>query len=191
MIICRRLLKKLRKLAKRRHIDICYEDECHFQQHGSRCKMWIPPEEMDPIVLHAPTKKSMSLFGAVYASTGKMVSMTTGVFNAETFLMFLKRILKTRRKGRKIILIVDNARYHHAIMIKPWLNKNKNKIQLLFLPAYSPNLNHIERVWKMARRICTHNRYFATLGEVIDCVGKQMKKWSIPNEELRKLCCII
>ena len=43
-------------------------DECHFQQYGSRCTMWVPPEEKDPVVLQAPTKKSISLFGAVNVS---------------------------------------------------------------------------------------------------------------------------
>lgn len=153
--------------------------------------MWIPPEEKDPIIQHAPTRKSMALFGAVCANTGEMVTMDAPIFNAETFLVFLKRVLKSKKKGKEIILVLDNARYHHAIMIQPWLNKNKSKIQLLFLPPYSPDLNNIERVWKMTRRVCTHNRYFATLDELLTVVKCQMRIWSKPNETLRKLCCII
>jgi transposase len=152
--------------------------------------MWIPPEQKDPIVQHAPTRKSIALFGAVSANTGKMVSMDATIFNAETFLLFLNKIVNSKKKGKKIILILDNARYHHATMIQPWLNKNVNKIQVLFLPPYSPDLNNIERVWKMTRRICTHNRYFATIDELLNVVKQQMKIWSKPNETLRKLCCI-
>ncbi len=152
--------------------------------------MWIPPEEKDPILQHAPTRKSIALFGAVQANTGQMVSTMTSIFNAETFLEFLKIILKKRKRGKKLVLILDNARYHHAIMIQPWLNKNKKSIKLMFLPPYSPDLNNIERVWKMTRRLCTHNRYFSTLGQLACIVKKQMKGWSVPNETLRKLCCI-
>jgi len=171
--------------------DIWFEDECHFQQHGTRCRMWIPPEEKDPVLRHAPTRKSVALFGGVSANTGQMVSMMTSIFNAETFLGFLKIILKHRKRGKKIVLILDNARYHHAIMIQPWLNQNKSKIKLMFLSPYSPDLNNIERVWKMTRRLCTHNRYFSTLEELIGVLKKQMKMWRLPNEMLRKLCCII
>jgi transposase len=153
--------------------------------------MWIPLEEKDPIVKHAPTRKSIALFGAVSAGTGEIVTMDTSIFNAETFLLFLNKVVKSKKRGKKIILILDNARYHHATLIQPWLNKNKNKIQLFFLPPYSPDLNNIERVWKMTRRVCTHNKYFATIDELLSVVKRQMKIWSKPNETLRKLCCII
>jgi len=153
--------------------------------------MWIPPEEKDPILLHAPTRKSMSLFGAVSSKTGELVCMDAGIFNAETFLLFLKKIVKRKKTGKKIILILDNARYHHATLIQPWLAKNSKKIQLLFLPPYSPDLNNIERVWKITRTTCTHNRHFETLDELLYVVKKQMKIWSKPNETLHKLCCII
>jgi transposase len=186
----RRPLKKLRQVTKDGRNDIWFEDECHFQQHGTRCRMWIPPEEKDPVLLHAPTRKSIALFGAVRANTGQMVSMMTTIFNAETFLKFLKMVLKNRKRGKKLVLILDNARYHHATMIQPWLNRNKKWIKLIFLPPYSPDLNNIERVWKMTRQICTHNRYFSTLDELACVIKKQMKEWSAPNETLRKLCCI-
>lgn len=153
--------------------------------------MWIPPEEKDPVVQHAPTRKSISIFGAVNARTGKLVITSAPIFNAETFLKFLKKLLKSQKKGRKFVVVVDNARYHHAVALKPWLKNNKKKIKLLFLPPYSPELNHIERVWKITRRLCTHNKYFESLEKLNDTVGKRFNLWSTPNETLRKLCCII
>jgi transposase len=153
--------------------------------------MWVPPEEKDPIVRHAPTRKSIALFGAVASSNGKMITMSATIFNAETFLLFLKQLVRSKKRGKTIVLILDNARYHHALMIQPWLKKNSAKIRLLFLPPYSPDLNNIERVWKLTRRICTHNRYFSTIDQLLTVVNKQMKIWRKPNETLRKLCCII
>ena len=178
-------------MAKNKRNDIRFLDECHFQQHGSRCRMWIPPEEKDPILLHAPTKKSISLFGSVTANTGEIVTQMSKIFNAETFLIFLKRILHTKKRGKKIIIVLDNARYHHAVILKPWLKENRKKIALMFLPPYSPELNHIERVWKITRRLCTHNEYFPTLEKLMNVVRKQMKRWEKSNETLYKLCCII
>jgi hypothetical protein len=46
-------------------VDLWATDEVHFQQHGSRCQMWIPPETKDPILLHHPTRRSVGYFGAV------------------------------------------------------------------------------------------------------------------------------
>ncbi len=45
-------------------VDLWALDEVHFQQQGSRCRMWIPPETKDPIVYHHPTRKSVGYFAA-------------------------------------------------------------------------------------------------------------------------------
>jgi len=166
-------------------------DECHFQQHGSRCTMWVPPEEKDPVVLHAPTRKSVSLFGAVNLTSGKLIHLMHPVFNAVSFGEFLKMLVKRGGKKKKLILVLDNARYHHAVLLKPWLEKNRSRISLLFLPPYSPQLNPIERIWKLVRRNCTHNQYFPSLDCLIKNVKEQLNIWDTPNEILYKLCCII
>jgi hypothetical protein len=49
--------------------------------------MWVPPEDKDPILLHAPTRKSIACFGAVNLRTGQFVRRMCKVFNAETSLM--------------------------------------------------------------------------------------------------------
>ena len=84
----RKLLKKLRRMAKRDDMDIWFEDECHFQQHGSRCTMWIPPENTDPIVLHAPTRKNVGVFGAVCITDGRFISKLEKPLALRRFLIF-------------------------------------------------------------------------------------------------------
>jgi hypothetical protein len=42
-------------------VDLWATDEVHFQQHGSRCRMWVPPETKDPVLLHHPTRRSVGL----------------------------------------------------------------------------------------------------------------------------------
>ena len=43
-------------------VDLWVLDEVHFQQQGSRCRMWVPPETKDPVVYHHPTLKSVGYF---------------------------------------------------------------------------------------------------------------------------------
>jgi hypothetical protein len=50
----RRRIKKLQALMADPAVDLWASDEVHFQQHGSRCRMWIPAETKDPFLLHAP-----------------------------------------------------------------------------------------------------------------------------------------
>lgn len=152
--------------------------------------MWIPPEDKDPIVKHAPTRKSTSMFGAVNTRSGKFVYMKSSVFNAETFRQFMTVLKEKRAKGKRMFIILDNARYHHAMMLRQFLEMHKDKITLLFLPPYSPELNPIERVWKLTRRLATHNQYFPTMEELVCKVSERMNMWERPNPELQKLCCI-
>lgn len=153
--------------------------------------MWVPPEDKDPVVIHAPTRKSIACFGAVSLHTGKFVRSISAKFDAQTFEDFLKKLLRHRSRGKKMVIVLDNARYHHAKLLAPWLHQRRQDLALVFLPPYSPQLAPIERVWKLARRLATHNRYFSTLDDVLMAVDSCFDQWRKPNSVLRRLCGII
>lgn len=173
-------------------IDVWAMDEVMFHQHGTTCKMWIAPEDHNPTIYHHPTRKSVGYFGAVRLRDGKFVyQREADKFNAETFHRFLKFLRKTTaRTNKKVVVISDNARYHHAKLHKPWRDNCEDRFALDFLPPYSPELNPIERVWKLTRRNCTHNKYFSELENVINAIEPQFDKWRQGSEALRRLCAI-
>ena len=174
-------------------LDMWAIDEVRFQQHGSRCRMWIAPEEKDPVLLHEPTRRSVGYFGGVLLRDGKFVyRREEDKFNAETFLSFLKKLRKAScHSGKKVVVISDNARYHHAKLHAEWRKDCSKKFDHLFLPPYSPELNPIERVWKLTRRMEAHNRYFEKIEQVAEAVESQFNLWSKPNNTLKRLCAII
>ena len=153
--------------------------------------MWVPPEVKDPVLFHASTRKSVACFGAVSLSTGKFVRAMCEKFDAITFESFLKKLLRHRSCGKRMVVVLDNARYHHAVLLAPLLRRYRTVLTLLFLPPYSPQLAPIERVWKLARRLATHNRFFATLDELLFAVETCFDRWRKPNSVLRRLCGII
>lgn len=170
-------------------LDLWSLDECHFQQHGTRCRMWIPREDRDPVVLHAPTRKSVALFGAVNLLTGTLVTMFAPQFDALTFQAFLRMLLRHRRRSRnQTVIVLDNARYHHAALLAPFLEQRHSFLRLSFLPPYSPDLNPIERVWKHLRKLATHNQYFSSLEELTHAVANEIKRFEKPNPTLVRLC---
>ena len=173
-------------------VDLWATDEVHFQQQGSRCQMWIPPEAKDPVLLHAPTRRSVGYFGAVRLRDGKFqFCREADKFNAVTFFQFMKSLRRmSLRAGRRVVVITDNAKYHHARLHKQWREQHAGDFVLDYLPPYSPELNPIEWVWKLTRRRCLHNRYFAQLEEVIDAVEAEFGQWTSRNETLRRLCAI-
>jgi hypothetical protein len=71
-------------------------DEVRFQQYGSRCRLWVPPEVKDPVLLHHPTRKSVGYFGAVRLRDGKFLfAREAHRFDAMTVWAFL-RLLQRR-----------------------------------------------------------------------------------------------
>ena len=115
----------------------------------------------------------------------------TDRFNGQTFWQFLKDLNETSRvEGRRVVIISDNAKYHHARLHAAWREQMAPGFELDFLPHYSPELNPIERVWKLTRRLSLHNRYFGFLDSVVDAVEDQFQQWSCGNETLARLCAI-
>lgn len=120
-------------------------------------------------------------------NNGQLITMEADMFNAGSFKKFIKKILKTAKTKKKILLVLDNARFHHAKINKEFLKLVKNKIELIYLPPYSPELNPIESFWKKTRRGVTHNRYFESLEEEREALDKFFKKFKAPNEALKTL----
>lgn len=59
--------------------------------------------------------------------------------NAQVLIKFMKQLIK--RAGKKIYLILDNLRVHHAKLVKDWLKEHPKEIEVFYLPSYSPELN--------------------------------------------------
>jgi len=185
-------LKKTLKMMQDPEIELWAMDEVTLQLHGTTCKMWIAPENSDPVVYHNPVRKSVKYYGAVRLRDGKFVyQREEDKFNGDSckrFLKFLRKI--TAPSSKKAIILTDNARYHHARIHKDWREACNKKFPLEFLPPYSPELNPIERVWRFTRRTCTHNRYFPTLDQLSAAVEPQFDQWRYGSKQMQRLCVI-
>lgn len=182
----RKRLKKLRRIRKKGCHEIYFEDECHFQRNTTIVRAWFL-KGTTPEIKSPPVREKISIMGAMGMDNGQLITMKTKIFNAESFKEFIKKIIKRAKTGRKILLVLDNARFHHAVINKDFLQSIKDKIELMFLPAYSPELNPIESFWKKTRRCVTHNRYFETLSEEEKCLDHFFNKFKNPNDILKSL----
>ena len=96
--------------------------------------------------------------------------------------------------GKRIYLILDNAPWHKkAVRLVQTealaeYQDIRDKMTLLFLPPYSPDLNPIEQVWRITRREVTHNTYFANAQILEDTLDAHFASYRQPNEKLASLC---
>jgi transposase len=103
-------------------------------------------------------RQRYSVLGAVETRDHDLVSIrTTGSVNAQTVCELIEKISQ-EYPGEEITLVMDNARYQRNADV--FECAARNGIELLFLPAYSPNLNLIERVWRLLKSRTLRNKYF-------------------------------
>jgi transposase len=173
-------------IRKKGNYEIYFEDECHFQRNTTIIRAWFL-KGTTPEIKSPPVREKISVMGAMGMDNGQLIIMKAKIFNAETFRKFVKRIIKCAKTERKILLVLDNARFHHAICNREYLESVKGKLELMYLPAYSPELNPIESFWKKTRRGVTHNRYFESLAEEEQCLDHFFNKFQKANDILTKL----
>ena len=90
--------------------------------------------------------------------------------NARTTRAMLEKPERNNPTKTTIHVFVDNARYHHARILQPWLHSPERRVKLKFLPAYAPHLNPIERLWGVMHKWVTHNRHYATFDQFTEAI---------------------
>lgn len=180
----------LKKLLSCPDVIVLAEDEAIIYRATSISRMWAV-EGSQPQILSDSTHEKVGLFGAVNLVSGRLYYQGAEKFNALTFENFLNTSLVPNLPiDKKIFMILDNARWHHAKVLQPFLDKIKDRFELLFLPAYSPDLNPMERVWKFVRRRVTHNTYFGSLKELRETLFPFLNKFDRENDTLYSLCAV-
>lgn len=141
-----------------------YEDEASFWLDGTLHHTWARVG-VQPRVDTFGMRKTAHLFGALSLEVRpRFQYQFATVFNAQTFLEFLK--LLVRRTRRKIFLVIDNSPCHNLDAVgRAWLAGHRRRIELFRLPPYSPEFNPIEGVWKQTKKRTTHNTFYRTTDE--------------------------
>lgn len=162
-------------------------DEAFFKRETSIIRAWYP-RGSKPEIARKPSYEKIGVYSSVNPLNGKLFSMIDWYFDAEGFLVYLKLLLKSNRSKKKIVLILDNATPHKAKIVKEFVKEHCKKIELLYLPPYSPDLQPAEMIWKTIRRDRTHNRYFPDMDCLLETVEDFLKMYSRKNKRFQNLC---
>jgi len=122
------------------------------------------------IFIPAPSgRQRFNVLGALNAITHELVTVTNDTYiTAETVCALLQK-LAALNLGMPITLFLDNVRYQKCALVTT-MAANLH-IELCFLPAYSPNLNLIERLWKFVRKQCLYSKYYADFVTFKDAIA--------------------
>jgi len=129
-------------------------------------------------------RKRYNVLGAVETKDHDWISVqTTGSINAQVVIELIKKIHRKYSK-EEITLVMDNARYQYNAEVRALAESLG--IELLYLPPYSPNLNLIERVWKLVKSKCLRNKYYENFDDFQTAIDEFVYSMKGKNKILLK-----
>lgn len=161
------------QLAHKKGALILFGDEASFAQWGSLSYTW-GLKGKQPTVKTSGLRKAYKIFGLIDYLSGKFFYKGhTGKFNSDSYQTFLTEVLA--QTTQHIILIQDGARYHTSKAMVEFFAQHQERLTVQQLPAYSPDFNPIEYLWRNIKKQATHMRYFPTFADLTRKVDDKLR----------------
>ncbi len=137
---------------------ILFGDAVHPQYQSKAVCGWIK-KGVEKTLQTTAKQTRMHVVGAINISNLEVITQEYKTINKETMIEFLKAI-ENQFEASKIYLILDNATAGKNRLVDEYLKSSR--IEIKYLPGYSPNLNPIERLWKIMREEKINNCYYSS-----------------------------
>jgi transposase len=152
---------RLKKKAGNKE-PIYFADSVHPQHQTQLSYGWILKGVRKEIATTAYQKR-LNFIGGICLSGHRFIYQQADTVNANSICDFLWKLRKANPGNFKVHVIWDNARYHRNSEVTEFAKALG--IKLHYLPPYSPNLNPIERVWKLMHESVRYNQYYGQFSE--------------------------
>jgi transposase len=140
-------------------------DEAGLYLQATTCHVWSPTGQT-PIVRADPRRAKTNFYGALNLQTGQELAIRSDLMNAEISAQYLEMILEAN-PNVPILLLWDRAPWHRGKPIDKVLAEHP-RLEIMFFPTASPDLNPQEHVWKAVRKQVSHNHLEIRLPELAD-----------------------
>lgn len=149
---------KVLRQARQCQALLLFGDEASFAQWGSLSYTWASRGHQ-PEVPTSGVRKAYKVFGLIdYFSGHFFYKAHTGRFNSDSYAAFLRDVLAPTTQY--VFLIQDGARYHTSKAMEQFFAAYAQRVTRVQLPAYSPDFNPIEYLWKKVKKVATHLKHF-------------------------------
>lgn len=180
-IFINKLMDLISKLSDNE--TIMFMDSVH-PQHNTVCsKVWIEKGTQRWIQSNT-ARQRVNINGVYNPFDQKIITQQDSTINAEVTKKLLQKVSDQNPQFDKIYIISDNARYNKCKDVQAFL-ATQPKIQMVYLPPYSPNLNLIERVWKFMHEKVIHLNYFDTFSTFKKSISTFFDDFEQHKEELK------
>ena len=164
---------------------IYFGDAAHFVHNAEAAYSWS--ERGHPhIILTNTGRDRYNVIGVYCVQTQEFLFIQTpDNINRNTVIELLTALRARHPQPAQVYVVLDNARYQHAKDVTRYCETAQ--VHLVFLPAYSPNLNAIERLWKLARKTLFKDHYYATFDQFVQAIRAFFDHLEQYAKELRTL----
>lgn len=128
----------IKEKAKNEGAQIHWGDETGVRNNSQHGRSYAPKGKT-PVKESMAKRFSVNMISTVTNQGQVEFMIYSGSMNSDRLIEFMGQLIKN--KQQKIFLILDNLRVHHSKIVKQWLEKNKSKIEVYYLPSYSPEKN--------------------------------------------------
>lgn len=130
----------------------------------------------DKLIASTSSRTRVNLTGAINLDGMDVATKTYETINGQTTIDFLKGLESTYHQASKIHIILDQSGYHKSAEVLDFIKTSR--IELHYLPPYSPNLNPIERLWRVMNEQVRDNRVFHSAKEFRKAIAEFFtSKW--------------
>jgi transposase len=128
----------IQKIAKKENAEIYWGDETGVRNDCQHSRGYAPRGQTPVVEINAK-RFAVNMVSAINNQGLLRFMIYESNMNARVLIKFMRRLIKDA--GRKVFLILDNLKVHHAKIVKAWLERHQDKIEVFYLPSYSPELN--------------------------------------------------
>lgn len=165
-------LEALKKhLGRRRRTVVISQDETEFHLYPYLVAIWSVVGSPQPEVRTPGKNQKRVLYGGLNLKTGQLTSHWAATKSGSHFMEYLE-ILLHAYPDQKILMIADNGSFHHTQKVDAYVNQNRDRLEIKWLPPYCPDLNDIERTWRRLKASHASNFLFNSLDELVENVRK-------------------
>jgi transposase len=158
-------------------------DEASLYLQSTLMRVWAPTGQT-PVIKVAANRDNTHFYGALNLIDGSEVTLRSQLMTSDVSALFLNRLLLTY-PDKPILLLWDRATWHRGEAVRSVLAANP-RLEILWFPPGSPELNPQEHIWKAAREAVGHNHTRPKLPELAEAFEKHLTTTKFPCSLLDK-----
>jgi transposase len=147
--------------------DLYLQDEMQVAFHPTLTRVWSRKGRRGQRLVEAPgDNRKVYGFGLLDWRDGWFDGRVSPRRTADVFCQQIRSaVARSKQRGRVAIVIADNLKTHTSagsLLVRSMLTELKEHLRLVYIPAYDPDANRIEWLWRVSRRVVTHNHHRCT-----------------------------